>query len=468
MSKVNYKTLTLTLGLIAFSFLFVWYVFAQWTEPTAVPPGDNVPAPLNVGGVTQYKSGALGVGGLFATDSATYLATLGGNVGIGTTNPTNKLTFFSAASEDVIRFNGPFDAYATLGHNFGGGLARVSLTSQDDVFGLSSFVAVDPYEYARLVQCDPSGSMSWEVSSNETVAWLSTTGLCGGGSPMFRIYSGADGGNRRVSIGPFRAPSDKSFYVWGGDVAFERNDAPLTVSLLSNGWGTTLELEGQGGGDSWLIEAKNSGDLRFFDVQSGNAPFKIMSGGIDRLMTLAVDHIQLFGSAGSVGSKTLTIGEGIAPGAGTIANAVTMWVADRGGVVGKAALHIQTEDDTRHVFGDRVGIGTTSPNELLEIAGSGRAFFGNGGGGARTGLLIDGNEGGAYARLESFDYGAFTGIDLVINTVGGGNVGIGTTSPKSKLHVVGLPEYTGNAAAIAGGLTAGAFYRTGDLLKVVH
>lgn len=49
-----------------------------------------------------------------------------------------------------------------------------------------------------------------------------------------------------------------------------------------------------------------------------------------------------------------------------------------------------------------------------------------------------------------------------------GNVGIGTTDPKSKLHVTGLPEYADNEAAITGGLTAGAFYRTGDLLKVVH
>ena len=38
------------------------------------------------------------------------------------------------------------------------------------------------------------------------------------------------------------------------------------------------------------------------------------------------------------------------------------------------------------------------------------------------------------------------------------NVGIGTTAPKSKLHVVGLSSYASNAAAIAGGLTAGAFY----------
>jgi hypothetical protein len=41
-----------------------------------------------------------------------------------------------------------------------------------------------------------------------------------------------------------------------------------------------------------------------------------------------------------------------------------------------------------------------------------------------------------------------------------GNVGIGTATPKSKLQVVGLPTYADNTAALAGGLTAGAFYRT--------
>jgi len=59
---------------------------------------------------------------------------------------------------------------------------------------------------------------------------------------------------------------------------------------------------------------------------------------------------------------------------------------------------------------------------------------------------------------------------IFVDTVG--NVGLNTTTPKSPLHVaLALPQYANNAAAIAGGLTAGAFYRTGadpDPVCVVH
>jgi hypothetical protein len=48
-----------------------------------------------------------------------------------------------------------------------------------------------------------------------------------------------------------------------------------------------------------------------------------------------------------------------------------------------------------------------------------------------------------------------------------GNVGIKTHAPTSPLHIVGIQEYTDNAAAVAAGLQPGDFYRTGDELRIV-
>jgi hypothetical protein len=56
-------------------------------------------------------------------------------------------------------------------------------------------------------------------------------------------------------------------------------------------------------------------------------------------------------------------------------------------------------------------------------------------------------------------------INLVIDVLG--NIG-NTLTMTSKLHITGLLEFTDNADALANSLTAGAFYRTGDLVKVVH
>lgn len=69
------KSIALIFGVFALS-LLVGYLVLAWTEPTQAPPDENVPTPLNVGDITQTKTGALNIMG---------------NVGIGTTNPTQTL-----------------------------------------------------------------------------------------------------------------------------------------------------------------------------------------------------------------------------------------------------------------------------------------------------------------------------------------------------------------------------------------
>ena len=104
------KNLALVLAVLTMSILLSYLVLA-WTEPSGPPPTGNVPAPLNVGSIQQWKQGGLGVGaktfdltsGQIAAsrfydrdNSAWYIDPAGtslfsGNVGIGTTSPIEKL-----------------------------------------------------------------------------------------------------------------------------------------------------------------------------------------------------------------------------------------------------------------------------------------------------------------------------------------------------------------------------------------
>jgi len=126
------------------------------------------------------------------------------------------------------------------------------------------------------------------------------------------------------------------------------------------------------------------------------------------------------------------------------------------------------------IYGN-VGIGTVAPQEKLHVykaIGSARVEVETGDGNAAAFKLT--NTAGSYsAYTQSNSFRIYDNIApaerLIIDSAG--NVGIGTVTPTSKLQVVGIPVYANNAAAIVGGLTAGAFYRTGgdpDPVCIVH
>jgi hypothetical protein len=83
------------------------------------------------------------------------------------------------------------------------------------------------------------------------------------------------------------------------------------------------------------------------------------------------------------------------------------------------------------------------------------------------GLLVQAGDDAAVYTAHFMDVSAATLLYIRSD----GNVGIGTTVPTSPLQVIGLPIFANNAAALAGALTAGAFYRTNgdpDTVCVVH
>ena len=173
--------------------------------------------------------------------------------------------------------------------------------------------------------------------------------------------------------------------------------------------------------------------------------------------------------------------------AGDDSNRLTLWTTPNGSNYHKyfTALENTAEDNSAGdmAFAGKIGIGTDAPTTELEVVGDitsvGTKWT------ARTSAANNGWYGIAYGNgmfVTTSDTGTgnrvMTSGKQLVNEQSNkiehgeksftGNVGIGTTSPTSKLQVTGLPEYTNNTTATAGGLTAGAFYRTGDTLKVVH
>jgi hypothetical protein len=130
---------------------------------------------------------------------------------------------------------------------------------------------------------------------------------------------------------------------------------------------------------------------------------------------------------------------------------------------------------------NNVGIGTTNPSYKLHVVGG---TIRSEAGVVPESLVLTG---GGSNMLFSHDITGFVNIKNTANNdnsagfefknglnasllkiQNNGAIGINKTNPKSKLAVVGLVEYADNTSALAAGLTIGDFYRTGDLLKIVH
>tara|TARA_R110002051_G_scaffold230814_1_gene292796 strand:+ start:34 stop:753 length:720 start_codon:yes stop_codon:yes gene_type:complete len=119
------------------------------------------------------------------------------------------------------------------------------------------------------------------------------------------------------------------------------------------------------------------------------------------------------------------------------------------------------------------------------------SMAGQNGAGGSIGMTINNTLAGNTVELQLADSGDFkikdtaaagyeyfvtdnSSRNIFLGTTAGmgvGNVAIGmgvADTVTAKLQVVGIAEHADNTAALLAGLTAGAFYRTVDVLKIVH
>jgi hypothetical protein len=94
---LNPKLVALIFSVLVLLFAIAFYIIIAWTEPTATPPGANVPTPINIGTTTQHKNGEIGATIFRDRDNTAWfvdpagVSVLAGNVGIGTTTPAHRL-----------------------------------------------------------------------------------------------------------------------------------------------------------------------------------------------------------------------------------------------------------------------------------------------------------------------------------------------------------------------------------------
>lgn len=197
------------------------------------------------------------------------------------------------------------------------------------------------------------------------------------------------------------------------------------------------------------IKAITNGTL-FLDNTNNNNPYYLYNSGsnlaslqIGRGTSPGTNVAMAFDNTGNVGIGT------------TAPDVKLHIVKPAGGANIVTALKLDPDDTTTN-SGVSIDFNASSTNTGATVVGS-RIV------GAREG----GNASGYLSLYTSPDSSGSVPLERMrLNS--SGNLGIGTTSPTAKLQVVGLAEHADNSAATTAGLTAGAFYRTGDLLKVVH
>ena len=86
--QISPKIVSLVFAVLVVCFALSFYVFA-WTDPSGDPPLDNVDVPLNTGIDGQIKEGGLLLGNSSSVTNG--LLVRYGDVGIGTTDPSQKL-----------------------------------------------------------------------------------------------------------------------------------------------------------------------------------------------------------------------------------------------------------------------------------------------------------------------------------------------------------------------------------------
>ena len=361
------------------------------------------------------------------------------NIGIGASSPTekldvagniklrgtNNLTIGSTGSGGNFSLSSGIRGYNFSNNN--GDLLRIDSAGKVGIGTTSPSTKLHILGTAPVVKIEGDGVTSAYLNfeTNEVERWnigvpsgYSRLNFNNGTSDLFTMLQSGN-----VGIGT-TSPETK-LSVAGGKIQLENNQE-ITWSDIGDGNTGRVAIRGSEDDDYILFRTDNAERMRI--NSSGNVGIGTTSPGSKLAVAGRVDFqndLRLRGTDSAANQG------------------VTRFFVDSSN-----KLHIDTANDGNNLFvidsTGKVGIGTTSPGKTLDIAGeirtSGRATFNEY---VNTSLVygnIDLNLG--YA-------GGTSGIFIKGSGALAGNVGIGTTTPSTKLHVSGSGAivYAGGTAS---------------------
>ena len=417
-----------------------------------------------------------------------------GNVGIGTSTPVRRLEIYNNLAADTgIKVVNDGAGYATTLYSASSGSALTyigqsansvnwnSTGSGTSVFQSTGNIALaTPLNTPRILIASATGNVGIGTLNPQQKLHIGDAGI-------FRIQDNDDvTAHGYVEFGVTTAGSwsRKGYIGMPGAANAElaiAADGVGTPIYLKNTTGTVMTVSGANvgiGTTSPQVALDVVGAIRVPGVgqmgPSGGFGYAVFQAGTNNFAG------QMYGTVSGVqftdngGANTLFIKNGGNVGVGTTnpnakleindgAN-TSLQIIPSGGVVELRTInksggyYSARSDATQHIWSvagtekvridtaGNLGIGTTSPVSTLDVSGTasvakGGFFKGQIGNLTGSGTIVDA-PGGSYARIQGYSYTGPNTLALALNP-SGGNVGIGTASPNSKLSFGGYYINTG-------------------------
>jgi hypothetical protein len=356
-------------------------------------------------GTTPFmiSNGASGDGDFMIMDTS-------GNVGIGMTTPTHKLTIEST-DDDTLRLIGPDGSY---GHG-----ARINFGDQDLVY-----IEEDQddklyiYSYGRIALM--GGDVGIGTSSPGAKLDVHVGGGATGAATIGSSSNSATGA-AAIALGGGTTASGASSIAMGSETTAS---GPISTSMgyqtaASGSYSTAMGYQTTASGDrsvawGYLTTAGGGTSTAIGTMMIVNGAGSVGIGLSTNWNTITQSNTMAI-MGGYVGIGTVSPDKLLHLG-GDSTTGVIRFEASDGDI---ADLGITTNDEL-YITGAPLGIGTTDPDKLLHLGDNTNNIDGV--------IRFEASNG------EEIDLGITTSDELYIT---GGNLGIGTTNPSTTLHVEG-------------------------------